>query len=49
MGFFSGIGSSGKGKAPARHSPSLPALPAPPRAPRQRQHINVPVHQDEWH
>ena len=49
MGFFSGIGSSRKGKAPARHSPSLPALPAPASAPRQRQRINVPLHQAEWH
>ena len=48
MGLFGS--SSGKGKAPARHSPSLPAiLPAPLRAPRQRQRINVPVHQAEWH
>ena len=49
MGFFSGIVSSGMGKAPARHSPTLPALPAPPRAPWQRQRINVPLHQFEWH
>ena len=44
MGFFSGIGSSRKGKAPA-----LATLPAPSRAPRQRQRINVSVHQAEWH
>ena len=49
MGFFSGIGSSRKGKAPACHSPSLPGLPAPAHAPRQRQRINVSLHQAEWH
>ena len=46
MGFFSGIGSSRKGKAPTSHSPFLPALA---RAPRQRRRINVPLHQVEWH
>ena len=51
MGLFSGAsGSKAKGKSPATPFPSEFLLPpSAPATRRQRQRVNVPVQQAEWH